>query len=117
MEVKDNILIDGKNVFKATNSTGLSFTIFDNGVIENITCRQTQINLISASPLGNSCCNLYLRKRSDSFSAVAMIAHLPRQGISLTKTLTKQKANLKVCCSGADCCFARVRANGSGLCS
>ncbi len=73
MEVKDNILIDGKNVFKAANSAGLSFSIFDNGVIEKITCRQTQINLISASPLSNGCCNLYLRKRSDSFSAVAMI--------------------------------------------
>lgn len=73
MEVEDNILIDGKNVFRATNSAGLNFSIFDNGVIENITCGRTQINLINASPLGDSCCNLYIRKRSDSFSAVAML--------------------------------------------
>ncbi len=73
MEIKDSILIDGKNVFTAKNSAGLNFSIFDNGVIENITCGKTQINLITSSPLGNGCCNLYLRKRTPSFSVAAMI--------------------------------------------
>lgn len=73
MEIKDSILIDGKNVFTVKNSAGLRFSIFDNGVIENIACGKTQINLINASPLGNSCCELYLRKRTPVFSAAAMI--------------------------------------------
>ncbi|MCE5341590.1 MAG: hypothetical protein LLF92_10785 [Planctomycetaceae bacterium] len=73
MEIKDSILIDGKNVFMAKNSAGLRFSIFDNGVIENITCGKTQISLINSSPLGNGCCDLYLRKRTPVFSATAMI--------------------------------------------
>ncbi|MEN6384507.1 MAG: amylo-alpha-1,6-glucosidase [Phycisphaerales bacterium] len=73
MEIKESILIDGKNVFMAKNSAGLRFSIFDNGVVENITCGKTQLNLINASPLGSSSCNLYLRKRTPVISAVSML--------------------------------------------
>jgi len=73
MEIKESILIDGKNVFTAKNSAGLRFSIFDNGVVENITCGKTQINLINASPLGSGCCNLYLRKSTPVISAVSVL--------------------------------------------
>jgi len=95
MEIKESILIDGKNVFTAKNSAGLRFSIFDNGVVENITCGKTQINLINASPLGSGCCNLYLRKRTPVISAVSMLGSSSAASICIDENTYETKGEFE----------------------
>jgi cellobiose phosphorylase len=73
MSLKDNILIDRPQIYNIRNSTGLNFSIFENGSIKSIEQGSVQINLIPGSSLEPGCSNLYLRKRGDKFIAVPLL--------------------------------------------
>ncbi|MCX5632176.1 MAG: hypothetical protein NTW93_00635 [Phycisphaerae bacterium] len=73
MSLKDDILIDKQQIHNIKNSTGLKFSILENGSIKSIEQGAVQINLIQGSPLEPGCCNLYLRKRGDEITAVSLL--------------------------------------------
>ena len=73
MSLKDDILIDKPQIHNIKNSTGLKFSIFENGSIKSIEQGAVLINLIPGSPLEPGCTNLYLRKRGDRIVAIPLL--------------------------------------------
>jgi cellobiose phosphorylase len=72
MNIKEDILVSKKKNGTIKNSTGLIFSILENGSIKSIEQGEIQINLINGSPLENGCFNIYLRKRANEISAIPL---------------------------------------------
>ncbi|MCK4914069.1 MAG: hypothetical protein KAS69_05695 [Planctomycetes bacterium] len=67
-------MADIAKVYKIENSSGLKFSIFENGVVKNIEQDSIEINLLAGSQLEKGCSNLYLRKKTNGdFSAVPLL--------------------------------------------
>ncbi|MBU1767782.1 MAG: hypothetical protein KJ648_06760 [Candidatus Omnitrophica bacterium] len=67
-------LADIAKVYEIKNSSGLKFSIFENGVVKNIEQNLIQINLTDDSLLEKGCSNLYLRKKTNGkISAVPLL--------------------------------------------
>jgi cellobiose phosphorylase len=103
MEVQNSTLTRKKQIYKIANSSGLTFSILENGTIKSIRNSNVRINLVEAGLLQKSFCNLYLRKRNKGgkISAVPLLGSAGPSEIKISDNIFQTKGcfdRVSYCC-------------------